>query len=102
MEERRRYPRRLVEDQIAMLPATLNVQVIDITPGGALLQASRPVELGTRGTFRLNLGGTVFTAQMQVLRVTRARGGALGFLLGTKFLNVGVADEQLLERFMVQ
>jgi hypothetical protein len=102
MEERRRHPRRLVDDQIAMLPATINVQVVDITPGGALLHASRPVEVGTSGTFRLNLGGHVFTAQMQVLRVTRARGRALGFLLGTKFLNVGTADEQLLERFMVQ
>jgi PilZ domain-containing protein len=101
MQERRRHPRRLVEDEVASLPAMINAQVLDITPGGALLRTTRPVDVGTRGVFRLNLGGETFTAQMQVRRVTPAR-GSLGFLLGTTFVNVSAADEQLLERFMTE
>ena len=100
MEERRRHPRRPVDHEAASMPAMLTVQVLDITPDGALLQAARPVPVGSNAVFRLNLAGQLFTAEMHVQRVTPAPGGALGVLIGAAFINVAAADRQLMERFI--
>jgi hypothetical protein len=102
MDERRQHPRRVVDNEVAAMPSMLNVQVLDITAGGALLQSTRPVAVGAHGVFRLNLGGRTFTAEMRVQRVSPASGGALGFLLGAAFVNVSLADQQLIERFINQ
>jgi hypothetical protein len=100
MDERRRHPRRPVDHETASMPAMLTVQVLDITADGALLQAARPVAVGTRAMFRLNLGGTMFNAEMLVQRVAPAPGGALGVRIGASFINVAPGDRQLIERFV--
>jgi hypothetical protein len=100
MDERRRHPRRAVEHETASMPAMLTVQVLDINADGALLQAARPVTVGTRAMFRLNLGGTLFSAEMLVQRVAPAPDGALGVRIGASFLSVSPADRQLIERFV--
>jgi c-di-GMP-binding flagellar brake protein YcgR len=98
MEERRRFPRRAVEGQFAIVPATCRVRVLDISVGGVLLHASRPVGIGVRGALRLTLGGTLFDADIQVWRVTRDVVAA-GYRIGASFVSVTPEHRQLIERF---
>jgi c-di-GMP-binding flagellar brake protein YcgR len=102
MEERRRSPRRDVAGELAFVPTTLNVRVYDISTGGVMLGAAGRIEPGLLGRLRLNLGGTPFTADVQILRVADAPDADGRYLAGTRFLNLDPAHQQLIERFMTQ
>jgi hypothetical protein len=99
MEERRRSPRRDV-NELAILPTSTNVRVLDISTGGVMLGMSRSVELGTRGRLRLNLEGEPFAADVQIQRVSA--GPADGYLVGAMFLELDAPSRQLIERFMTR
>ena len=63
INERRGAPRYAAKaGELVMLPFPVNVQVIDISVAGVLLQSTRPIEVGTRGSLRLNIEGTPFHA----------------------------------------
>ena len=92
MIERRQYPRRQVEGEFAGVQATLSVRVLDISVSGVLLQSSRPVQVGERGSLRLSLGGQPFTADVEVQRS--------GYRLALAFVAVTPEHGQLIERFV--
>ena len=52
--------------ELLVLPVPVSVQVVDISVAGVLLQSSRPVGVGTRGSLRLNIGGAPFLADVDV------------------------------------
>ena len=99
MEERRRSPRRVVEGELATVPAVFNVRVLDISLAGVLLQSSHPVEPGARGLLRLNLDESPFKAEVQVQRVV-ADDATVGYRLGATFVALSPDHRQLIERFM--
>jgi hypothetical protein len=101
MEERRRSPRRAVHDEFAIIPTTINVQVLDVSVAGVLLRSEEPVEVGTQGSFGLNLDGSRFTADVQVQRVVAA-GVEGGYRLGARFVDLGPEGRQLIAQFMAQ
>jgi c-di-GMP-binding flagellar brake protein YcgR len=102
MEERRRSPRHEVQGELAFLPTTMTVRVFDISTGGVMLGASGQVEPGLLGRLRLNLAGSVFTADVQVLRVSDAPDADGVYHAGTRFFGLDPAHQQLIERFMTQ
>jgi len=101
MEERRRSPRRVVEGELATVPAVFNVRVLDVSVAGVLLQSSHPVEPGARGRLRLNLDGSPFRADVQVQRVV-AGDAAAGYRLGATFVALSPDLRQQIEQFMTQ
>jgi hypothetical protein len=53
MEERRQFPRHDTTGQLATVPASVNVRVLDISVAGVLLHSSEAVTAGTKGNLRL-------------------------------------------------
>ena len=100
MEERRRYPRHETTGQLATVPSSVNVRVLDISVAGVLLHSSESVEAGTKGNLRLHLDGSAFRADVQVQRV--AEEGAGGYRLGATFVGLNPDLRQLIERFMAR
>lgn len=102
MEERRRFPRHETPGQLATVPASVNVQVVDISVAGVLLQSSEAVAAGTKGNLRLHLDGLPFRADVQVQRVAAAPAGSAGYRLGATFVGLSAELRQLIERFMAR
>ena len=102
MEERRRHPRHDTGGQLATVPASVNVRVLDISVAGVLLHSSEAVEAGTKGNLRLHLDGAAFRADVQVQRVAPDSSGAPGYRLGATFVGLSPDLRQLIERFMAR
>jgi hypothetical protein len=102
MEERRRHPRYDTSGQLATVPASVNVRVLDISVAGVLLHSTEAVEAGTRGNLRLHLDGSAFRADVQVQRVSPDSSGAAGYQLGATFVGLSPDLRQLIERFMAR
>ena len=102
MEERRQFPRHDTAGQLATVPASVNVRVLDISVAGVLLHSSEEVALGTRGHLRLHLDGSPFRADVQVQRVAAAPDGTAGYRLGATFVGLSPDVRQLIERFMAR
>ena len=101
MEERRRHPRHDTTGQLATVPASVNVRVLDISVAGVLLHSSEAVEAGTKGNLRLHLDGAAFRPDVQVQRVA-PDSGAPGYRLGATFVGLSPDLRQLIERFMAR
>jgi hypothetical protein len=102
LEERRQFPRHDTTGQLATVPASLNVRVLDISVAGVLLHSSDVVAAGTKGNLRLHLDGAAFRADVQVQRVAEAPPGSTGYRLGATFVGLSPDLRQLIERFMAR
>ena len=102
MEERRQFPRHDTAGQLATVPASMNVRVLDISVAGVLLHSSEAIAAGTTGHLRLHLDGAPFRADVQVHRVAAAPAGAAGYRLGATFVELSPDLRQLIERFMAR
>lgn len=68
--ERRRHARRQPAPDVAIsLPATYDVEVLDISGGGALISTPGHVSVGQRARLRTLLEREPFSAIVEVLRV---------------------------------
>ena len=102
MEERRQFPRHDTTGQLATVPASVNVRVLDISVAGVLLHSSEEIAAGTKGHLRLHLDGSPFKADVQVQRVAEAPAGTAGYRLGATFVGLSPDVRQLIERFMAR
>ena len=105
MEERRRSVRfEMGHVELAQLPTTQSVQVLDISVMGVLLHSSRPIDPGTRGCLKLNFWGTPFSADVEVRRAVPVtdNGGRQGYRVGASFVTISPEHRQLIERFASQ
>jgi hypothetical protein len=101
MEERRRSPRRTVHGEFAIVPTIANVQLLDVSVAGVLLECNQSFEKGAVGGLSVILGGSRFKADVHVQRVVPA-GSEVGCRLGARFVALSPDDRQLIERFMAQ
>jgi hypothetical protein len=104
MEERRRSQRHVMQSgESAGLPGSASVQVLDISVAGVLLQSSRLVRVGLRGSLRLSIGGQSFTTDVAVARVSTVSVGAdPRYRIGAAFISMAPEHRQLIERFTHQ
>src|SRR5262245_5617923 len=105
MDERRRSVRvALQPSNVASLPTSQNVKVLDISLVGVLLHTSRRIDPGTRGCLRLNLWGAPFAADVEVRRVSPImdNGRHEGYRVGAAFVAISAEHRQLIERFASQ
>jgi len=104
VEERRQAVRLAVDKQIAVLPSNVDVQVLDISVAGVLLQTNQSFEPGTRGCLRLNLWGSAFAADVEIRRVSPILndGRETGYGVGAVFVAIMPEHRQLIERFASQ
>jgi hypothetical protein len=101
VNERRRAVRTPLDGYPATWPGTLDVQALDISVAGVLLQTSHPIDTGTRGCLRLNLFGEAFVADVEVRRVSaRSEDGRDGYRVGMVFVAITPEHRQLLERLV--
>ena len=102
--DRRRVARSTITDtSLSVLAFPVPVRLLDISLGGVLLEASHPVDLGTRGTLRFNFGGLPFSTQVQVERVDVRHDGAVDrFSIGAAFVALSREDQRVIERFADQ
>src|SRR5262245_34633501 len=102
--ERRRVPRAVVADtELSVLAFPIPVRLLDISLGGVLLESTRPVELGTRGSLRFNFGGVPFAADVRVKRIDRSRiSDGEKFAIGAAFVALSRQDQRVIERFADQ
>ena len=83
------------------LPTTVNVQLLDVSVAGALLQSTEPLDVGTDAHLTVSLGGTPFKADLRVERVAApARGG--GYHLGATFAALSPEHQEVIRRFVTQ
>jgi hypothetical protein len=103
--DRRRVPRAVIDDtELSVLAFPVAVRLLDISLGGVLLEASHPVDLGTRGTLRFSFGGVPFSADVRVERIHSARGGSGDerYSIGAAFVALSRHDQRVIERFADQ
>ena len=84
---------------MAILPTTTNVQLIDVSVAGVLLQSDQMVEVGSDGSLSVMLDGSPFRASVHIQRVA-ARGLEDGWHLGARFVALSPDDRRLIARFM--
>ena len=102
MQERRRFPRRVVENETVTMSGTLNVQIIDISATGVLLQTTRPVQIGARGSLQMNLAGKPFAADIAVRRVAPVSGEPPRYRVGASFVEIANDHRRLIDDFVIQ
>ena len=105
MEERRRSSRIAIgHTELARLPTSQSVQVLDISVMGVLLHTNRVLEPGTRGSLKLNFWGTPFSADVEVRRAVPIAEGVSGpgFRVGASFVAITPEHRQLIEKFASQ
>jgi hypothetical protein len=102
MQERRRFPRRVIENESVSVPATLRVQVVDISVAGALLKANRPVSPGARGSLRMNIDGVPVTTNVLVRRVTEDAATSTGYDIGATFMATTAEHRHLIDKLTRQ
>ena len=100
--ERRRFPRRPAGGELAAVPVTLQVQIVEISAAGVLFDSPRPLDVGARGSLRLNLAGTPFEAEIQVQRVTRQPDASAAYRIGATFVAVSPEHLRVIEHVMLQ
>lgn len=106
MEERRRSSRhRLAFERadFASLASSVPVQVLDMSIAGVLLQASRPITVGTHGRLRLSLSGRSFATEVATTRLSPVDDGAESdYRIGATFTAISPNDRETIERFTNQ
>ena len=102
MQERRRFPRRVIENESVTVSARLQVRVVDISLAGALLKASRPVAPGARGSLRMTIDGMPITASVLVRRVSEDGEPSPGYDLGTTFMATTAEHRRLIDQLTRQ
>ncbi len=97
MEERRRAPRHEIDrGELATLPVSVSVRILDISLSGVLLESRQSAKQGTRGRLRLNMAGRPFVAEVEVRRV--AEGGST-HRIGAMFVDLSPEHQQMITRF---
>jgi len=94
----------MADTELSVLAFPMPVRLLDISLAGVLLEASHPVELGTRGTLRFNFGGVPFSAEVKVERLTplAPAAGVSRFSIGAAFVALSRQDQRVIERFADQ
>ena len=103
--DRRRIHRASIADtELTVRAFPMAVRLLDISLGGVLLEASHPVDLGTRGDLRFNFAGIPFSAEVRVERVDRASDERAEehYSIGASFVALSREDQRVIERFADQ
>ena len=102
MEERRKSPRRTVHGETATIPTTVNVQLLDVSVAGVLLQSAEPVDVGTNGCLSVSLDGVPFKGDVRVQRVEAGAKGEAGGRLGARFVALSPEQGHVIKRFIAE
>ncbi len=72
--------------EIAALTTEVKVRVLNISAAGCLLEANRPLEIGSAATLRINFSGGDFEEIVQIVRCQEITGAGAVYHVGTSFL----------------
>ena len=87
--------------ELAALASDIRVRVLNVSAAGCLIEATRPLELGTVATLRITFAGGDFEDTVQVVRCQEITGAGTVFHLGTTFLAVAAPSIDSL-RFLIR
>ena len=86
----------------ASLVAQVPLHVLDVSPGGCLLESQRPVDPGRVGTVRLALNGQWYVEDLRITRCIPVPGRGSTYHLGAEFLRTRRMPDQSLRQAIVQ
>lgn len=72
--------------EIAALTTDVKVRVLNVSAAGCLLEANRPLEIGSAATLRINFSGGDFEDVVQIVRCQEITGAGAVYHVGTAFL----------------
>ena len=88
----------MVGGELAVLPISLSVRLLDISLTGVMVQTSQAAKEGARGRLRLDLAGQPFAAEVEVRRIAPGPGGQ-GYKIGARFLDLTDDQQIIIEGF---
>jgi len=77
---------RAGRQEIAALTSDLRVRVLNVSAAGCLVEANRPLEIGSVATLRITFSGGDFEDTVQIVRCQEITGGGAVYHIGTTFL----------------
>jgi hypothetical protein len=86
----------------ASLVAQVPLLVLDVSPGGCLLESQRPVDAGRVGTVRLALNGEWYVEDIRITRCVPVPGRGSAYHLGAEFLRTRRIPDQSLRQAIVR
>src|SRR5262245_60869546 len=99
IEERRRAPRFEVQtEEMAVLPVTRSVRILDISLSGVLLESAHAARVGTRGRLLMELAGMPFSADVEVRRVQSSTANDR-HRIGAMFMGLSAEHQHMISRF---
>lgn len=101
-KEQRRAPRVRDSGVRSAIRTRANVQVVDVSRDGVLLQTDKPFEVGSHCTLRLMLGGTPFTAAVAIRHVSviSADRRSCSYRVGAAFLGLTTDSRRAIEQWV--
>ena len=72
--------------ELAALTADVRVRILNVGAAGCLVEASRPIEIGSVATLRITFAGGDFEDTVQIVRCQEITGAGAVYHVGTIFL----------------
>ncbi len=74
------------EGELAVLAAEFQIQLLNCSSSGCLMETNSRIPVGTIGTLRLQLDGVQFTESVQIVRCQQIEGAGSIYRVGAQFL----------------
>ena len=102
LEERREVSRIPIRNGYAYLKSTWStIQLLDISLGGVLMSAGRPLPVGHRAGLRTVVNGERVAVDVEITRDDPPTGARPGkWLVGASFVSLDERSRQSLEKFL--
>ena len=77
---------RAGRQEIAALTSDVRVRVLNVSAAGCLVEANRPLEIGSVATLQITFSGGDFEDTVQIVRCQEITGAGAVYHIGTTFL----------------
>lgn len=74
------------EGELAVLATEFQIQLLNCSSSGCLVETNSRVHVGTIGTLRLQVDGMEFTEEVQIVRCQQIAGAGSVYHVGAQFL----------------
>ena len=85
--------------RLGILARDIDVRLLEISPGGCLVESSSSVPAGTLGALSVEVDGTVYMDQVRVVRCQLLAGAGETHRVGAEFLSLHLPAENSLRRY---
>src|SRR5829696_8537510 len=77
---------RAASHELAAVTTDVRVRILNVSAAGCLVEASKPLEIGSVATLQIKFAGGDFEDTVQIVRCQEITGTGAVYHIGTKFL----------------